>query len=88
MKVRKFLFGALPESTSPSGELNTTDHRKAARLFLVSLAGAVATAALDFLVKYIAGVNLGAYSPLIMPIITYGVEYARRYIAQHFPPAQ
>ncbi len=83
MKIKRFLFGALPESTSPSFSLDTLDRKKTARLFVVAIAGAAATAALDFIAQYMANIDLGVYKAFLFPIITAGVEAARRFIAEN-----
>jgi len=88
MKTKQFLFGALPESNSPAGTLNALDLQKTGRLLAVVVAGAAATAALDFITKFLTGADLGPYGPMLMPVISGFLELGRRYIAQHFPPQE
>lgn len=88
MKTNKFLFGAMPESTSTGGELNALDIKKTSRLLVVVVAGAALTAALDFVAKWLTGADLGPYGPMIMPVMSGLLELGRRYVAQHFPPQE
>lgn len=83
MKVKKFLFGSIPESTSRSGSLNKTDLQKTGRLLLVAIAGSAATAALDFVAQWLTGADLKTYKAFVMPVATMLIELGRRYVADH-----
>ena len=86
MDTRQFLFGSLPTSNSEAGTLNALDLKKTARMLVVIAAGAAATPILDYLSKWIIGVNFGTYTPLVTVVASSLLELARRWVAQHFPP--
>lgn len=81
MNTKQFLFGSLPASDSAPRSLNLLDLQKTGRVFAVVVAGAAATAALDFVTQYLAGVDLGPYRAIIGPAVMGLLELARRWVS-------
>ena len=83
-EVNNFLFGSMEMSNSPSGTLNSLDLKKSLRHLTIVVAGAAATAAIDFLIKWLANVDLGQYQLLATMAINSGLlEIIRRYISSN-----
>jgi hypothetical protein len=79
---KDFLFGGLPESNSPAGELNAIDLKKTGRMLVIVLAGGLATAFFDFASNFLLHSDFGKYQILISMIVSSGIlEIARRYVA-------
>lgn len=86
MKIQKFLFGTLPESTSDTGSLDALDFKKTGRHLVVALAGAVVTIVFDQLTRWLTGTDFGQYQMLVSFVASSGlVEIARRWVSQHIP---
>lgn len=83
MEAKQFLFGSLPESTSESGSLNKTDLLKSARLLVVVVAGAAATAGINFVANWLTGADFGPYQLIIMPFASALLEVCRKLVADH-----
>lgn len=69
----------MTESSSPTGELNSTDYWKAARGLIVVLIGATLT----YLLDTIPTIDFGAYSPIVVSITSTLVELGRRYLTNY-----
>ncbi len=83
-EVNNFLFGSMEMSNSPSGTLNSLDLKKSLRHLTIVVAGVAATAAIDFLIKWLANVDLGQYQLLATMAINSGLlEIIRRYISSN-----
>lgn len=84
--VKSFLFGSLPESTSPAGTLDALDFKKAARHLVVAVVGALVTVVFDFLSRWLTGTDFGQYQMLVGFVVSSGiVEVARRWVSAHIP---
>lgn len=73
-----FLFKALPASDSPSGTVNKTDLMKVLRLAVVASVGYLCS----HLAADLAGLDFGAYKPIIDIVCVALTELGRRLVSQ------
>lgn len=79
MNAKEFLFGALPESDSPAGQLNPLDWKKTARMLVVLVAGTVATTLFDFMGSWLVQTDFGKYQFIVGIVVSSGLlELGRR----------
>lgn len=81
-----YIFGNLPESNSPKGQLNSLDLKKTGRQLLMLMAGTCLTVAIDFIAGILTGADLGQYQFVVLLVMNSGIlEMLRRLVADHFP---
>ncbi len=86
MNTKQFLFGSMPESTSPAGTFNNVDFMKWLRHLAVGAIALLVSFLFDSIGQYLTNTNFGQWQILVTFFLTSGgVEFIRRYVANHIP---